>query len=62
MPDWAWLHAELRRPGITLALIWQEYRLAPPQGFEYSWFCERYPLCAAKVGWLCAKSTVRAKS
>ena len=21
MPDWAWVHAELRRPGVTLALL-----------------------------------------
>ncbi|MFB3306639.1 IS21 family transposase [Pseudomonas sp. AMR01] len=49
MPDWAWVHAELRRPGVTLALLWQEYRLAHPQGFQYSWFCEHYRLWAAKV-------------
>jgi transposase len=28
IPDWAKAHAELRRPGITLALLWQEYRLS----------------------------------
>ena len=49
MPDWAWAHAELRRPGVTLALLWQEYRLAHPQGFQYSWFCEHYRLWAAKA-------------
>ena len=49
MPDWAWAHAELRRPGFTLALLWQEYRLTHPQGFQYSWFCEHYRLWAAKV-------------
>lgn len=49
LPDWAWVHTELRRPGVTLALLWQEYRLAQPQGFQYSWFCEHYRLWAAKV-------------
>jgi hypothetical protein len=49
MPDWAHVHAELRRPGVTLALLWQEYRLAHPQSFQYSWFCEHYRLWAAKV-------------
>ncbi|WP_372867553.1 IS21 family transposase [Pseudomonas sp.] len=49
MPDWAHVHAELRRPGVTLALLWQEYRLTHPQGFQYSWFCEHYRLWAAKV-------------
>ncbi|EPN70130.1 ISPsy14, transposase, partial [Pseudomonas syringae pv. actinidiae ICMP 19097] len=29
--------------------LWQEYRLAHPQGFQYSWFCEHYRLWAAKV-------------
>ncbi|MRU54324.1 hypothetical protein, partial [Pseudomonas gessardii] len=38
MPDWAHVHAELRRPGVTLALLWQEYRLTHLQGFQYSWF------------------------
>ncbi len=49
MPDWPWAHAELRRPGVTLALLWQEYRLSHPQGFKYSWFCEHYRLWTAKV-------------
>jgi hypothetical protein len=49
MPDWAWAHAELRRPGVTLALLWQEYRLSHPQGFQYSWFCEHYRRWAGKV-------------
>ena len=26
MPDWAWVHRELRRPDVTLALLWEEYR------------------------------------
>ena len=49
MPDWAWTHAELRRPGVTLALLWQEYRLSHPQGFQYSWYCEHYRLWAAQI-------------
>ncbi len=32
-----------------MALLWQEYRLTHPQGFQYSWFCEHYRLWAAKV-------------
>ena len=42
MPDWAALHAEMRRPGVTLMLLWQEYRGRHPRGFAYSWFCEHY--------------------
>lgn len=43
------MHAELRRPGVTLALLWQEYRLNQPQGFQYSWFCEHYRAWQGKL-------------
>lgn len=39
-PDWAALHRELRRPGVTLLLLWEEYRAQHPNGFSYSWFCD----------------------
>ncbi len=38
VPDWAWVHRELRRPNVTLALLWEEHRSAAPDGFGYSWF------------------------
>ena len=41
-PDWAAVHTEMRRPGVTLMLLWQEYRASHPHGFAYSWFCEHY--------------------
>ena len=41
-PDWSLIHAELKRRGVTLALLWQEYRAEHAHGFAYSWFCERY--------------------
>lgn len=41
-PDWAQVHAELRRKGVTLQLRWQEYRTHHPDGYQYSRFCERY--------------------
>ena len=41
-PDWAAVHLELRRADVTLALLWEEYRGRVPDGFSYSWFCERY--------------------
>jgi hypothetical protein len=31
-PDWPRLHAELRRPGVTLLLVWEEYRAGQPDG------------------------------
>lgn len=41
-PDWPAIHRELRRAGVTLALIWQEYRAVHPGGYGYSRFCELY--------------------
>ena len=41
-PDWAWVHRELRRPNVTLALLWEEYRAGAPDGFGYTWFCDLY--------------------
>jgi len=32
----------MKRRGVTLALLWQEYRGEHAQGYAYSWFCERY--------------------
>lgn len=41
-PDWATVDKEMRRKGVTLALLWEEYRGAHPDGFGYSWFCEEF--------------------
>ena len=49
VPDWSVLHQELRRPGVTLMLLWEEYRAAHPEGFGYSWFCEHYRAWAGKL-------------
>ncbi len=32
-PDWTHVHHELRRPGVTLMLLWEEYRQAEPGGY-----------------------------
>ena len=40
-PDWAVVHRELRRPGVTLMLLWEEYCDTTSDGFSYSWFCEK---------------------
>jgi transposase len=41
-PDWAHVHHELRRPGVTLTLLWEEYRQREPGGYGYSRWCELY--------------------
>jgi hypothetical protein len=35
-PDWPAIHRELRRPGVTLQLLWEEHRGAHPDGYGYS--------------------------
>jgi transposase len=49
VPDWAHIHQELRRKGVTLTLLWYEYKADHPDGFEYSWFCERYRAWAMQL-------------
>jgi transposase len=41
-PDLATIHQELRRKGVTLYLLWLEYKQAHPTGYQYSQFCARY--------------------
>ena len=33
VPDWSAVHRDLRRPNVTLALLWEEYRAATTDGF-----------------------------
>src|SRR3954452_21345962 len=42
VPDWSAIHREMRRPNVTLALLWEEYRDETADGFGYSWFCDLY--------------------
>jgi transposase len=41
-PEWAAVHGELRRPGVTLQLLWEEHRAVHPDGYGYSRYCELY--------------------
>lgn len=41
-PEWATVHRELRRKGVTLQLLWQEYQEQAPDGFQYTWFSTHY--------------------
>jgi transposase len=42
LPDWPALHEQLRRKGVTLQLLWQEYQQAHPNGYQRSQFCQLY--------------------
>lgn len=42
VPDWAKVHEELKRRGVTLAILWEEHRAECPNGHGYSQFCNLY--------------------
>jgi transposase len=41
-PDWSAVHREMGKKGVTLDLLWQEYREQHPDGYQYSAFCDHY--------------------
>lgn len=43
MPDWTAVNRELKQPGVTLRLLWEEYRAChPSDGYGYSAYCQHY--------------------
>src|SRR5215475_12111511 len=40
LPDWKEVQKELKRRGVTLQLLWDEYRAEHGDGYCYSHFCE----------------------
>jgi len=49
-PDFAYLHSELKRVGVTLQLLHLEYVEEHPDGYRYSRFCDLYRAWAKKRG------------
>jgi transposase len=49
VPDWRGVHTELRRKGVTLQLVWEEYRARHAKGYSYSRFCELYRAWAKQL-------------
>jgi transposase len=41
-PDWSALVGELKRPGVNLLVLWEEYRATHPDGYAYSRFCQLF--------------------
>lgn len=41
-PDFHAIHQELRKKGVTLQLLWVEYKELNSEGYQYSRFCELY--------------------
>ena len=41
-PDWVVVHREMKRKDMTLLLLWDEYKAAHPNGYQYTTFCRHY--------------------
>jgi transposase len=48
-PDMALIYKELKRKSVTLQLLWEEYKALHPEGYQYSYFCERFNTWRAKL-------------
>ena len=42
LPDWTQVRQELSRKGVTLDLLWLEYKAVHSDGYQYSRFCDLY--------------------
>jgi transposase len=49
LPHWPTMYAELKRPGVTLQLLWEEHRAIAPNSYGYSRFCELYRAWEGKL-------------
>ena len=48
-PDCAHIHRELKRDGVTLQLLWEEYAQVYPDGYRYTQFCGIYRQWARRL-------------
>ncbi|MBE3088391.1 MAG: IS21 family transposase [Chloroflexi bacterium] len=59
LPAMEYLRRELARKGVTLRLLWLEYRQANPDGYQYSQFCLHYHQWRGKLD-VCLRQIYRA--
>ncbi len=59
MPSMEYLYQELKKKGVTLQLLWHEYKEANPDGYQYSRFCYHYSQWVRKLD-LCLRQEYRA--
>lgn len=48
-PDCAYIHEQLKSKGVTLNLLWTEYKEAHPDGYQLSQFCDIYRAWRSKL-------------
>jgi len=42
LPDYKALRIELAKPNVTMEVLWNEYKVDHPDGYQYSHFCELF--------------------
>ena len=51
-PECAHIHRELKRDGVTLQLLWEEYAQVHPHGYRYTQFCGKRTPRSGWNGWV----------
>ena len=41
-PDFQYIDTEIKKKGVTLFLLWEEYKTLNPEGYMYTQFCTKY--------------------
>lgn len=49
LPEWQHVHEELKGRGVTLFMLWEEYKAVHAEGFQYSRFCDLYRAWKGKL-------------
>ena len=49
VPDWRTIERELKKKGVTLSLLWQEYRERGPDGYGRSRFCQLFRIWQGRL-------------
>lgn len=57
--DWPKVQRELKRKGVTLQLLWIEYKSQHPEGLNYSYYCELFRAWRSQVD-VCMRQTHKA--
>jgi transposase len=42
LPQWCDIHQDFKKKGVTLRLLWEEYKIQHPDGYQLSQFCLHY--------------------
>ena len=60
-PDWAIVHQELKRKGVTLLLLWQEYKASTPMASSTASSVKPIASGRGSSIWSCARATGRVR-